>query len=566
MLISVNIRNLAVIEEAEVAFGRGFTVVTGETGAGKSIMVGAIGLLLGERASADLVRTGEREASVEGVFDLDGEGQEVPEGFGGGAQLVVRRVVSADGRSKAYVNGAAATVAAAGALASRQLDISSQHQHQTLAREEAHLAILDAYGQTGATAARYAEARAAAMALIADLGALKKSAAERAGREDYLSFQLKELRAVDPKPGEDEALAAELQVLRNAGKLADAARAAMDLLYDDDGSANERTRRAAQRLRDAEGFDPRLGGTAAVIDQAVIHIEEAAAALRAYRKKIDFSPERLEEAEDRLAAIKRLVRKHAPGGTLDDVVRRAVELDAELKALQGSEERLPALEEETGAAVDACLAAGERLTAARKKAAAGLAREVTREIGRVAMPHARFAVPVEAGAPDRAKAVADEAPLPEAGLDRVVFLFSANPGEDPRPLHRIASGGELSRLMLAVKRVIAARDPVPLYIFDEVDAGIGGAVAEVVGTHLREIAARRQVVCITHLPQIAAMADRHLRVTKGERKGRTHVSVEELGGEERVRELARMLGGVQITPTTLAHAREMLGAAGKEPL
>ena len=561
MLISVKIRNLAVIEEAEVAFGRGFTVVTGETGAGKSIMVGAIGLLLGERASADLVRTGEREAVVEGVFDLADEGPEVPEAYRKEGGLVIRRVVSADGRSRAYINGAAATVAAAGALAMRQLDISSQHQHQTLAREEAHCAILDAYGATGPAIERYAGARTAAIALVAELAVLRKSAAERAQREDYLAFQLKELRDADPRPGEDEALAAELQVLRNAGKLSDAARGAEELIYSGDGAACERARKAAQRLRDAAGFDPRLSETAQILEQAVINLDEAAANLRAYAKKIDFSPDRLEEAGDRLAVLKRLIKKHAPAGTLADVTGRRDQLEAELKALQGSGERIPELETQAAAAIAACLDAGKKLSAARAKAAAAFAKEVTREIGRVAMPHAQFVVPVETAAPDGSRTLAGEAPMPENGFDRVTFLFSANPGEDPRALHRIASGGELSRLMLAVKRVIAARDPVPLYIFDEVDAGIGGAVAEVVGRHLREISARHQVVCITHLPQIAAVAARHLRVSKAARKGRTYVDVEELGGEERVKEIARMLGGVTITETTLTHARELLEAA-----
>jgi len=559
MLVSVRIKNLAVIEEVEAAFGPGFTVVTGETGAGKSIMVGAIGLLLGERASPELVRTGADEAVIEGVFDLSGEGQEIPEAYGGGTELTVRRVVGADGRSRAWVNGAAATISALGALVARQLDISSQHQHQTLAREEAHCAILDAFGQTGALVEKYAEARAAASKLIEELAALKKSAADRASREDYLAFQLKELGALDPKEGEDEALADELQVLRNAGKLSDAARTAEDLIYSGDGAAFGSARKAASKLRDVAGFDPRLGETAALLDQAVINLDEAAAALRAYAGKTDFSPEQLEEREDRLAALKRLIKKHAgPAGTLIEVIRRNEEIAAELKALQGSAERIPDLAAQVDKAVAHCLASGGKLSAARRKAAAAFGKDVTKEIGRVAMPHARFIAQVETAVPDTAAAAAGAAPLPDEGFDRVTFMFTANAGEDPRPLHRIASGGELSRLMLAVKRTNAARDPVPIYIFDEVDAGIGGAVAEVVGRHLRAIAARHQVVCITHLPQIAAMAGHHLLVSKEERKGRTVVRLEKLDRDGRVRELARMLGGVTISETTLAHAREML--------
>ncbi|MBI5526568.1 MAG: DNA repair protein RecN [Deltaproteobacteria bacterium] len=563
MLVSVRIKNLAIIEEAEVVFGRGFTVVTGETGAGKSIMVGAIGLLLGERASADMVRTGATEAEVEGRFDLAGEHQPAPGEYGNGDELILRRVVGSDGRSRAYVNGSGATVSAIASLASGRLDISSQHQHQTLAREEAHLSILDAYAGTATLLAAYRETRAAAQRNVSELAALRKNAAERASREDYVEFQLKELAQIDPKPGEDEALAAELQVLKNAGRLSDAARAAEELLYSGDGAAVERARRAAHKLRDAAGFDARLAETAAVVDQAVINVEEAAAALRTYAGKTDFSPERLEEAEDRLAVLKRLIKKHAgQAGSLAEVVRKKAELDAELKALRGSVERLPEVEREARETVAGCMKAGEALSNARKKAGAAFAKDVTRELQRVAMQNARLLAAVEP-APPETEAVLDRGlDLPEDGFDRVLFILAANPGEEPRPLHRVASGGELSRLMLAVKRVTAARDPVSLYIFDEVDAGIGGAVAEVVGAHLRAIASGHQVVCITHLPQIAAMAEHHLLVTKGEKKGRTFVRVEALDEEGRVREIARMLGGVKITETTLAHAREMLAKAG----
>jgi DNA repair protein RecN (Recombination protein N) len=562
MLVSVRIKNLAIIEETEVVFGRGFTVVTGETGAGKSIMVGAVGLLLGERASADMVRTGAAEAEVEARFDMTGERQPMPAEHEEGDEILLRRVVGADGRSRAYVNGSGATVATVASLAAGRLDISSQHQHQTLAREDAHTGILDAYSGDAALLAAFRETRAAAQKAVSDLLSLKKSAADRASREDYIEFQLKEIASVDPREGEDETLAAELQVLRNAGRLSDAARGAEELLYSGDGAAVERARRAAQKLKDAAGFDPRLGEIAATVDQAVINAEEAAGALRAYAKKTEFSPERLEEAEDRLAAVKRLIRKHAgQTGSLSDVMRKREELSAELAALRGIAERLPEAERMAGEAAKACLVAGEKLSAARKKAAAAFAKEVTRELERVAMQNAKFLASVETAPPTVAAIIEGGAEIPEDGFDGVVFLLAANPGEEPRPLHRVASGGELSRLMLAVKRVTSARDPVSLYIFDEVDAGIGGAVAEVVGAHLRAIASGHQVICITHLPQIAAMAEHHLLVTKAEKKGRTFVRVEPLDEEGRVREVARMLGGVKITQTTLAHAREMLGKA-----
>jgi DNA repair protein RecN (Recombination protein N) len=559
MLESLRIKNLAVIDELEAGFGPGFTVLTGETGAGKSVLVGAVGLLLGERATPDLVRTGEKEASIEGVFSLEGSGRTVPEAYGGGCELCVRRVISADGRTKTYINGVSATVGAISALVSRELDISSQHAHQVLAREDSHGEILDAYACVADARAAYQRSRAAAADLVSRLNELKKGASERAVREDYLAFQLKEFRSVDPKEGEDEALAAERIILANAGRLSGAVTAAEELVYSADGSAYELARRAATRLADAASLDPRLEGAASLLEQAVISLDETASSIRGYLKGMDFSPERLEEVEDRLASIHRLVRKHAgSGGTLSGLIQRMEGLARELETIKTGEQRLPSLTAETASAINTCLESGALLSELRSKAAASFGREISKALKLLAMGGARFEARIANSPPSVESVLSLEKALPETGFDHVSFMFSANAGEDTRPLQKIASGGELSRTMLAVKSVLAGRDPVPLYIFDEVDAGIGGAVAEIVGSHLGRISRHHQVLCITHLPQVAALADTHMTVSKEEHGGRTSVTVRSIEGNDRVMEIARMLGGVRLTDATVAHAKEML--------
>jgi DNA repair protein RecN (Recombination protein N) len=514
---------------------------------------------------ADCVRSGAAEAEIEAALDLSGTGRTVPESWGGGAELVVRRVIQADGRSRCWVNGCAATVSGAAAFLSELLDISSQHAHQELLREESHLEVLDSFCGSGRLLGKYGAARASAVAACSELSALKQSLADRASREDFLSFQLKEISAAAPVDGEDERLAAERMVLQNSGKLIEAASAAEQALYSGDGSAIGLVKKAASRLAGAAALDQRLGEAASLLEQAAIPIEEAATFLRSYLSGSDFSPSTLDEVEERLAVLSRLIRKYAgQGGTSSDLVRKRGEIAAELELLKGGSDRIEELESRAEKSVRECIESGRTLGEMRRSRAGALASGVTAAMRKVALTEARFVVEVDSSTPSVENAVSDSGLLPERGFETASFKFSANPGEPPKPLFRIASGGELSRMMLAVKWALSGRDPVLVYVFDEVDSGIGGAAAEVVGRHLREISKHRQVICITHLAQIAALGDGHVNISKTTSKGRTVVSAEKLDGDSRKEELARMLAGVNVTPATMAHAAEMMGKTGNK--
>jgi len=563
VLSRLKIKNLAVIEEVEISFGTGFTVVTGETGAGKSVMVGAIGLLMGERAGADLIRAGEKEASIECVFDLTAVPEKTADPYGDGDELFVRRAIGADGRSRAYINGVSAPLSTLSSILSKLVDISSQHAHQALSREENHIKILDSFAGIEGLIEDFKKERIGVLRMLNELAEMKNSATDHAAREDFLRFQLKEIESVNPIPGEEETLSAERKVLQNAGRLSDGVNSVVEMIYSGAGAACGLVKKASNKLNEAASIDPRLSKIAAMLEQAEIALEESSTDLRGYSSGLDFSPLRLDEVEERLASLSRLKRKHAPKtGTIEEVVQRRMEIVTELEGFSGKLERIPELEKTVTGALEKCLKLGRRISEKRKEAAVHFSAGITCELAGVAMPGAVFEVKIEGTAPAVLDILNGTVLLREDGFDEAVFLFSANPGEPARPLQKIASGGELSRMMLAVKHVLSGRDPVPVCIFDEVDSGIGGATAEVIGRHLRDISKGRQVVCITHLPQIASLASNHLKVIKTERGGRTNVALGELDENDRVMEIARMLGGLNITPATIDHAKEMLASAG----
>lgn len=588
MLTTLRISGFAIVDAVEVAFGPGLNVLTGETGAGKSILVNALHLVLGGRMSADVLRDGAEEAVVEALFELPAdhpvfarlEAAGVPRPAAGEArpaagerataELLVRRVAARGGRGRAYVNGALVTASVLAEALRGVVDISGQHEHVSLLDDASHLALLDAFagtdaaaerGPAGALLGRYQEAYAALSALVRERDGLLRDDAERARRADYLAFQLRELDGVDPRPGEDAALDAERRVLASAERLREAARCAEALVYGEDGAASERVGQAVRALADAAALDPRLGPPLELLRSALIELDEAGRELSRYADLVGGDPERLGQLEERLEALKALARKH--GGSLDAAISRRAEMAAELAALAGGGERLAALAPLIDAAgAEAATLAG-LLTRARRKAARAFAEAVQQELGGLAMARCRLEV---AFSPPEGAVDAGGAALGPDGAERAEFLLAPNPGEPPRPLARIASGGELSRILLAVKRTLARRDPVLTYVFDEVDSGIGGAVAEAMGRVLAEVSHGRQVVCITHLPQIAAFADRHHRVEKRVSGGRTTSEVTPLApGDERRLEVARMMAGATVTEAAVAHAGALIEAARGGP-
>jgi DNA repair protein RecN (Recombination protein N) len=581
MLTTLRISGFAIVDAIEVRFGPGLNVLTGETGAGKSILVNALHLVLGGRMSADVLREGADEAVVEAIFELppahpvfarlEAAGLRPPRGersaasAGEVAELLVRRVAARGGRGRAFVNGALCTVSMLEDALRGTVDISGQHEHVSLLDPATHLDLLDAYAgldapETDGAAPlllRFRAAHAALAALVREREALAADEGERARRADYLAFQLAELDRADPRPGELEVLEGERRVLASAEKLREAARAAEALAYGEEGSASERVAQAARALAEAALLDRRLEPTLALLRSAAVELEEAGRELGRYAETVGGDPERLAEVEDRLELLRAVARKH--GGSLEAAVARRAEMHEELARLRGGGERQRDLDGELCARGREALALARELSRGRAEAARGFAAAVRRELDGLAMGRCRLEVellPPEGGIPF------EGAVLGSAGAERAEILLAPNPGEPPRPLAKIASGGELSRILLAVKRTLSRKDPVATYVFDEVDSGIGGAVAEAMGRVLAEVSRGRQVVCVTHLPQVAAFADRHHRVEKRVAGGRTLTTVALLGrDEDRRREVARMIAGATITDSALEHAAALIGGA-----
>jgi len=568
MLTTLRISGLAVVDRAEVRFGPGLNVLTGETGAGKSILVGALHLVLGGRAGAEVVREGADEAVVEALFELAPahpvfarlEAAGIPAAAAAQpAELLVRRVVSRAGRGRAFVNGALCTVGMLAETMRGLVDVSGQHEHLTLLDERSHLGLLDAFGAIAR--GPYRQHHDALAERLREKARLEHGEAERARRADYLAFQLREIEEVDPRSGEDDDLARERALLASAERLRDAARLAEGLVESEEGSASERIAQALKALCDGAALDPRLAEPLALLRSASAEVQEAGRQLARYCAAVEGDPERLQLVEDRLDALHRIARKN--GGSVAAAIARRLEMREELAALGGSDDRLAALASEIADVGPKALAAARALTQARHAAAKRFASAVEEELGRLAMSRCRVQVefcPVEDGLRW------DGVSLGPDGAESVRIAIAPNPGEPARPLAKTASGGELSRLLLAVKRALASVDPVSTYVFDEVDSGIGGAVAESVGRVLSEVASGGQVICVTHLPQVAAFADRHHRVEKRHANGRTATCVSELPAEDgRRAEVARMLAGAEVTASALDHANALIAAARRGP-
>lgn len=539
MLRFLSVRHLAVIDQLAVEFDAGFNVLTGETGAGKSVLVEAIGLLVGGRASADLVRTGEAQATIQAIFDRPG-----------GGEVIIRREISAQGRSRAFIDDALATSAALKELGAELLELHGQHEHQALLDPSEHVDLVDAFARhselTAAAAAAYDAWRAAAEAIErSQLGEREKRA-----RIEMAAFQLQEIDKIAPRADEDETLAAERRVLANADRLRRLGAEAYDALYGDDHSALTSLGAVWKRVADLAEIDPAFAPYLEQRETVKPLLEDLAFTLRRHATEIDASPERLQAVEDRLAALERLKRRFGP--ELADVLARRAQLADELAALDATEEQAEALAARERNAREAFTAAAIELRRSRERAAARLGPMLAADLKELAMPHCRMDV--------RVAPIADPTRWSRRGQDDVAFFFSPNPGEDLRPLDRIASGGELSRVMLALRLATVGEGTGRTMIFDEVDAGIGGAAADAVGARLQALGRPHQVLCVTHLAQIAARASTHLLIEKQVQRGRTKTSVERLDAAGREREVARMIAGATVSPQILASAREMLAA------
>jgi DNA repair protein RecN (Recombination protein N) len=552
MLTDLSIRNIAIIDTLHLSFREGLTVLTGETGAGKSIIIDAVGLIMGGRATSDLIRTGHDEATVEAVFDisgLPGIRQLLEEaGLEAGDELLVKRSISRSGKNRIFINNGMATLALLSDISRRLVNIYGQHESQTLLRPENHLILLDAFAGTTTLRQEFGAVCGQLHAVREQLDRLDQEEREAARRLDLLSFQSEEIAAAALRPGEEEELEEQRRVLAAAERLGTASSEAFERLYGGDGAILGQLRRISTAIADLSAIDQTLAPVAGSLEGAYLQLEDAAITLRDYASRIEADPAALQQADDRLDRIVRLKKKY--GATIEEILAYKQEIDAELERLRGRDQDRVQLVAEAERLAAEARKRGADLTGRRTKAAAALKKALEAEAHQVAMRHAVFEIPLE--------------PLTEprtTGFERVEFLFSPNPGEPPRPLARIASGGELSRLMLAVKQVLPDSD-VPTLVFDEVDSGIGGATSELVGRKLKNVARGQQVLCITHLPQVAVFADQHLRVEKRLSNGRTATSVSPLMAEERIREIARMLAGATVTDSALAHAAEMLASAG----
>jgi len=562
MLRHLRVTNFAILSDVEIELGAGMNVLTGETGAGKSLIVEAVNLLRGGRASADIPRAGADEAVVEAIVEVPEDLRARVAGVIDGAglprqdndEVFIRRVIQRGGRSRTYVNGALTTAARLAELGALLIDLSGQHQHQGLVDPSRHLEILDSFGAAGELVATMAETWEELRRCDTEVAALGGDERARDARVDYLRYQLEELDGASLAPGEDVSIDLERARLASVDQLQSAARAAEELLYGGDDSGRDRVAAAARELERARKTDPTLEPVVRQLGEIETLIDDTADQLRSYADRLEGDPERLASLEERLALIRRLVRKH--GGTLDEVIAKATELRGELETLTGRDARLADLIAARAKAEAVAIGAASELTQNRKQAARRLEKEVGAALGELGMGSARLSVSIDART------------LGPSGADRIELMLASNKGEDTRPLTKVASGGELSRIMLALKLSLRRADEVATYVFDEVDTGIGGATAQVVGSQIRSVAsmdageAGRQVLCVTHLPQIAAFADHHFHVEKTEVGGRTETHVRKLSAAARKDELARMLGG-HATSKAKAHAAELLAEAAR---
>ncbi len=567
MLEQLTIRNFAIISELETRLRPGLNILSGETGAGKSIIVNAVNLILGGRASADLIRTGTDEARVEALFTLPEEsplacvleGLDIP--FDG--EVLISRIISKEGRNAVRINGTLATLHMLSAVSPYLISVSGQHEHQRLLRPENHLFLLDDFAGLAGERTGLAERFSGYTHLRDLLEDLDQEIRGMEERRDFARFQMEEIRSAGIEPGEDDTLKEERNVLRHASEIRSAVREAYQGIYEKDGAVISEIARLERSLDRVAGLERRIEPARRALLSVRTELEEAALQLRDLQNRISMDPRRLDEVEERIQLLNRLKRKYGP--TLEDVLKTGEQAARHMDNLQDKQAERKALEKEFISAEKDLIEHALRLSEKRRSASKALKGAVERELGLLAMEGTRFEVQFDGGDKDpRFDPGSMLGQMGRDGFDRVQFLLAPNVGEDPRPLARIASGGELSRIMLALKTIMAGNASVETLVFDEVDAGIGGSTAGTVGEKLRHLARYHQIICITHLPQIASKGEAHFRVWKGVQDQRTEASISQLGPEDRVQEIARLLGGKLLSEKAVAHAREMLDPAVEE--
>lgn len=545
MLRFLRVRNFALIDQLELHFEEGFNLLSGETGAGKSIIVDALGLLAGSKASAEMVRTGETRAIVEAIFETDLKAELDRLGLDcEDAEIIIRREISPDDRNRVYINNQPSTVSALRELAPSLLDIHGQHEQQTLLDNSNQLALIDIFADSTVLADKVRDLFVEAQRVETGLAGLTAEHARKLERLDLLSFQHDEIQKADPKPGETQHVRERLEILSNAGKLLEAAARGYEALYESESSVLSLLAQMQRSLRDASQHDARLQPVLEQTEAARISIQDIAYALRDYANQVDADPQELERIQARLADLERLHRKYGP-----DLLEHLQKVRREMDNIGLTETKKEELQAKIGVLRTEYSAAAASLSKKRRGASKKLEAAVERELKSLAMPHARFTIVWTGITPGRA-----------SGTDRPELLISPNPGEEPRPLEKIASGGELSRVMLALRTVLAVDRPHKSLVFDEVDAGIGGKAAETVGLKIKELSSRYQILCVTHLAQIAAFADHQYRIEKLVLDGRSVTRVDHLNGEARVEELARMMSGSRVTEAARQHVKELLKA------
>ena len=564
MLRELHIKNLAIIDDASANFEKGLNVLTGETGAGKSIIIDALCLALGERASTEVIRSGEKEAVVEAFFDippklLNSSSRRFLQDLGINIEngIILKRILSAQGKNRAYINDSMVNVQTLSEISKGIIDVHGQYEYQSLLSPDNQLDMLDAYGGLLIERQEFTAIYETQTSLKQQIAELMQKEKERAQRLDILGFQVNEIETADLKTGEEKELSEEVKILSSASLLTELANQAYESLYSSDSACLTNLSKILDSLKEISNIDIRAADAVKSAEEAIPLLEETAYFLRDYKDSLNFNPERLEEIQTRLELIKGLKKKY--GGSIQEVLDYREKGLRELDELQHSEEKLETLNAELKKLKNILTEKAQHLSKQRKAVAKKIEQQVISELSSLSMPDTRFSIQITQEAGDD---TADDFKANSKGIDKVEYLISPNIGEELKPLSKIASGGELSRVMLALKGILAKGDKIPVLIFDEIDAGIGGRAAETVGQKLKSLSASHQIICITHLPQIASYADTHLKIEKKIKAKRTTVEVRKIEKDERTVEIARMLSG-DSSEVSIKHAKEMLKLKGR---
>lgn len=559
MLRMLHIKNFSIIDDANIEFGEGFNVLTGETGAGKSIIIDALCLALGERAASEVIRSGEKEAVVAAFFEISPEQLNpsttrflIDYGISLENGLILKRIVSSQGKSRAFVNGSIVNVQTLSDISRSMIDVHGQYAHQSLLSSDIQLDLLDSYGDLFAERQKLKDTYDAFCTLKDQIADLIQKDKVKTQRLDFLRYQVNEIESANLSPGEEESIENEIKILGSSEKLAELANEAYDSLYSSDSACITRLSRILNSLREISGIDPRAHDALVSFENSLPLLEETAYFLRDYKERLDLDPVRLERSRERLELIKVLKKKY--GNSIQEMLEFKDRSLIELEEIQHSEERLESLKKEFDSTKNGLTEKAQKLSKKRKAMAKKIEADVVLQLSELSMPDAKFSMLITQ---EKGDDTTDGYRATQKGIDSIEFLISPNIGEDIKPLSKTASGGELSRIMLSLKSIMAKGDNIPVLIFDEIDSGIGGRTARIVGQKLKNLSRNHQIICITHLPQIASYADRHLRIEKKVRKDRTIVEINMIAEDERTAEVARMLGSGD-SEVSLKHAKEML--------